>query len=33
MKTHRNFKIQAAKSGGKYVDSQSVINNATLREL
>ena len=30
MKTHRNFKIQAAKSGGKYVDSQSVINNATL---
>jgi phosphate/sulfate permease len=30
MKTHRNFKIQAAKSGGKFVDSQSLIKNATL---
>lgn len=30
MKTHRNFKLQAAKSGGNYVDSQSLIKNATL---
>lgn len=30
MKTHRNFKIQAAKSTGKFVDSQSLIKDATL---
>ena len=30
MKTHRSFKLQAAKSGGNYVDSQSLIKNATL---
>lgn len=27
MKTHRNFKIQALKSGGKFVDSQTLIKN------
>ena len=27
MKTHRNFKIQAVKSGGKFVDSQTLIKN------
>ena len=30
MKTHRNFKLQAAKSGGKFIDSKSIIKNATL---
>jgi hypothetical protein len=30
MKSHRNFKVQAAKSGGKFVDSQSLIKDATL---
>ena len=30
MKSHRNFKVQAAKSGGSFVDSQSLIKDVTL---